>query len=1855
MSNSQSPPELEFDQTERITSRLRDLVRNYPKGLGLVKEFLQNADDAGASKLLLIYDRRQHTGSLPNSGMNVALGPSLLFINDQTFTEVDFQRIQQIGEGGKIHDAARTGRFGQGFNTCYSVSDHPSLLTGPRIAWFDPHHSAFDKGKNAYAWLLSGAESAWPEWTKTFAPAGWMADVDSFSGTVFRLPLRSVENAEESEIIKEPFTNEDFNSILHELKQVGSALLVFLRSVISLEVREISPDGTNTLRFLISTTNESEIDDHRSVLRKAVEGNPKELLDSWLESNTPLPIVHFQHSFHIHDIDETEREETWAVTSGLFRGPENVLLNAALEVWKHQEKAIPWAGAAVCLSSPKHASGGLACFLPLPEPTGWPVWLNGWFDLSSNRRGITRAADVGETTHARHAWNQSLMKHAVGQAWALLIQKVVTQTDENLTPYTLWPRIPDKPDKVDEALLIGFYQAAANLPVVRGLNAEGHRWYRISDNVRDLSASWHSQLVTPFLAEGWTILDPALPSFVQQGFKKANQKISIITPQNLCDDLVTDDEAQDIACPLDDAPRPMLTQHDWVCAIAKFCANGDWNNLHQLPLAILTDKLLHTFTKCGTLYLVSEEEGLLLRPLPECLLESEFQQTIGLNEPAEDINLVELDLDTLIDCIPHILAKGSPDLQWLTSIFDYFTACSTQEIKLHKESLKKLELIPDQHGSWCKMGYVQTPLIPGEASKALQKALTQLSIPLLHGSIDLVLPINRFASKHSSFLWNLTPSDLADNLKAHAENATFDDAVLDDPDILHPLLNYLASTSWLKKDDARLPLLRQIRMLPSTCGRRVAADSADTYVPGGFTPPNGVGSQYLVLDTGQKDRWLELFKSLDVPTLDGSTFVEKVLLPAFLNATREQLYEFLVWLRDEFRLIERELDESQRKQLRKMIRRSPILPIEGGGLAAPWEVYKPGAEETLTLLGKRARIPDKEFFALQQDLWYEFFEEFRLPWRPLASDLLDAIRDLIDDANSSGTSAVRGPLRKLVAHIRERWADLSEIKFDGGKSVPNELVNLSWLPANSGEGVNYPASTKWPDRLWRANELVPPRLANLVASKRPILDGPEFPDAMAKSLGFITQVEASEVLEHFSAIRALPLQAEYATDVRRAATEIYRFIGQLDLPLIQLLPSLKSLKMEPCVFVSNHWRLPDRCFFEILPFPTPWAFSLMEAEIGGDQHLVHTGLERLGVRQRPDNEDWLQMLRDLAEEFDYNVLSSHALNQARHALRCLRAAAPNWLSENEILVPLIDGRLIEAQYSLIPDDPRLGRMKCSTPLPLIENNEDALDVGSRAGAKSLHGELIERLKIPPHPTKREKLHLFSIKIEQRVRSNPFLHSLRRIAYEEALGRNDMDPRSAASSPNLELSKRLKIRISPEIQVESIVKIKEKELLAFELNAASFLDSKIPCLWLKEGSNKKLGDELVRALCKLCGLTDQLRISRVLEVEPEQMSSLLDEEEVASLPEGQTLALDYGTKESEVEIEDSVYAPEPIEPDLQAELTEKFPEVDCPLEEEAFTCTPEGTTWNFDLPEPEEQQTFAVHPPSPSQSNNAEASPWSYDANENLTEEHQNRTLRIPSKGSESSSTNDRGHKPSGSRDWPSEAKSGNPLAPPTKPGQGSSTSWEEASAGNFDQSKQVRLRSYVHEREQTDYDTGDVESHAKEIGDIGEAFVVLWEKKQGRTAQLMPTNHEGYDIESSDSEGTRYIEVKSIVGFWGERGVGVTSAQYRAAIQYGPSWWLYVVEHVKEAGRSIVHTIQNPFLHATEYRFDDGWQKAPSNTAEPIPEPNSPKIGAQYEKPDGKLVRIIQTTQSGSLWRVKIEMPDGTSKMVTWNPTWRRA
>lgn len=145
--------------------------------------------------------------------------------------------------------------------------------------------------------------------------------------------------------------------------------------------------------------------------------------------------------------------------------------------------------------------------------------------------------------------------------------------------------------------------------------------------------------------------------------------------------------------------------------------------------------------------------------------------------------------------------------------------------------------------------------------------------------------------------------------------------------------------------------------------------------------------------------------------------------------------------------------------------------------------------------------------------------------------------------------------------------------------------------------------------------------------------------------------------------------------------------------------------------------------------------------------------------------------------------------------------------------------------------------------------------------------------------------------------------------------------------------------------------------------------------------------------------------------------------------------------------------------------------------------------------------------------------------------------------------------------------------------------------------RQERLRSYVYEEsseEGADRDAEHEPQRQREIDEAGMRAVCAYERSHRRTPQPLGDNHPGWDIDSRDEDGSlvRRIEVKSLGGAWGLRGVGLSRRQYEASRDLPEHYYLYVVEHALDPSRQRIYVFANPFARISDYRIDDGWRAA---------------------------------------------------------------
>ncbi|MBM3347958.1 MAG: hypothetical protein FJY55_15930, partial [Betaproteobacteria bacterium] len=99
----------------QIKSNLQD---RYDSGYPVLKELLQNADDAEARRF-----RLEALPGWPTAANPLLRGPGLLVVNDGVFRKDDERGITSFGESGKATDSAAIGKFGLGQKAVFHLCD----------------------------------------------------------------------------------------------------------------------------------------------------------------------------------------------------------------------------------------------------------------------------------------------------------------------------------------------------------------------------------------------------------------------------------------------------------------------------------------------------------------------------------------------------------------------------------------------------------------------------------------------------------------------------------------------------------------------------------------------------------------------------------------------------------------------------------------------------------------------------------------------------------------------------------------------------------------------------------------------------------------------------------------------------------------------------------------------------------------------------------------------------------------------------------------------------------------------------------------------------------------------------------------------------------------------------------------------------------------------------------------------------------------------------------------------------------------------------------------------------------------------------------------------------------------------------------------------------------------------------------------------------------------------------------------------------------------------------------------------------------------------------------------------------
>ena len=257
-----SPGGQRYDVARAIRTFLEQMASGggFSFGGAVIKELIQNADDAGASELVVALDERNGEGLPPECReYGPLLEPALLVRNDARFrvaAEVqagdqdDFAAICEVAGGHKRLNPTAAGRFGIGFNSVYFLTDTPVLFSRREVHVFDLRRLMFpdDGWRFSLDDFPAVASSAGPiktvlEWVlpKAILGEGSFQEIAAqgrdYQQTIFRLPLRRTVSAGTAEHHGPVFPGASFpreadrNELLREMCDEASRSLLFLKSL----------------------------------------------------------------------------------------------------------------------------------------------------------------------------------------------------------------------------------------------------------------------------------------------------------------------------------------------------------------------------------------------------------------------------------------------------------------------------------------------------------------------------------------------------------------------------------------------------------------------------------------------------------------------------------------------------------------------------------------------------------------------------------------------------------------------------------------------------------------------------------------------------------------------------------------------------------------------------------------------------------------------------------------------------------------------------------------------------------------------------------------------------------------------------------------------------------------------------------------------------------------------------------------------------------------------------------------------------------------------------------------------------------------------------------------------------------------------------------------------------------------------------------------------------------------------------------------------------------------------------------------------------------------------------------------
>ena len=415
-----------FGQYEPLTRRIQNILQDYPCDETILKELLQNADDAKANKMYIILDKRTHGERVFNDGWKDLQGPALLVWNNSIFSENDLKGIQKLGFGGKRSDAETIGQYGIGFNVVYHLTDCPSFVSnGNTMCIFDPH-CKYTQGTTSSkpGRRFDGLNDVFWKNFPDLKPAYLREGIDECpiaiqmelkGGSLFRFPLRHNDKmVHASEIVPgipdgskpQPLDAKRMQKWLNKWAPCMKQSMFFLNNVTEItffviEENSRQLDVTHHFSTCIDHAGKRKVDEFKEYVHNfTVNSEPTTVMYSLC-----LSVTHVHNILGANKQKEENTKERWLIQQGIGDIQED------MQRWSFIEQMKPRHGIAAPLDAIEILDGQVYCFLPLPIMSHLPVHINGHFALNTARRDLWKSSDPtkANTVDPRLIWNENLI------------------------------------------------------------------------------------------------------------------------------------------------------------------------------------------------------------------------------------------------------------------------------------------------------------------------------------------------------------------------------------------------------------------------------------------------------------------------------------------------------------------------------------------------------------------------------------------------------------------------------------------------------------------------------------------------------------------------------------------------------------------------------------------------------------------------------------------------------------------------------------------------------------------------------------------------------------------------------------------------------------------------------------------------------------------------------------------------------------------------------------------------------------------------------------------------------------------------------------------------------------------------------------------------------------------------------------------------------------------------------------------------------------------------------------------------------------------------------------------------------